>query len=280
MIGPLARSLSSIELVTKSIIDQRPWDLDPKIHPLPWRQDVYEEVQSRPLVIGLLVDDGVVKVHPPIERVVKEVAAKLQKAGHEVIPWNNDGHARCVEIMDQYYTSDGGEDIKRDVLAGGEPFIPHVEKLVNKAPAISVYEYWQLNRQKVAAQKAYLDKWRNLRSLTSGKEVDVVLMPTMPHPAVPHKGCRWVGYTKVWNFLDYAALVLPAGKVDSTQDVGKDGPEVSGYVPRNDLDKWNWALYDPELMDGMPVSVQIVGKRLEEEKVLGAAKVVERILRA
>ncbi|KAK8222017.1 hypothetical protein M8818_000185 [Zalaria obscura] len=280
VIGPLARSLSSIELVTKSIIDQRPWDLDPKIHPLPWRQDVYEEVQSRPLVIGLLVDDGVVKVHPPIERVVKEVAAKLQKAGHEVIPWNNDGHARCVEIMDQYYTSDGGEDIKRDVLAGGEPFIPHVEKLVNKAPAISVYEYWQLNRQKVAAQKAYLDKWRNLRSLTSGKEVDVVLMPTMPHPAVPHKGCRWVGYTKVWNFLDYAALVLPAGKVDSTQDVGKDGPEVSGYVPRNDLDKWNWALYDPELMDGMPVSVQIVGKRLEEEKVLGAAKVVERILRA
>lgn len=100
----------------------------------------------------------------------------------------------------------------------------------------------------------------------------------MPHPAVAHKSCKWVGYTKVWNFLDYTALVLPAGKVDMALQAPKNHPSVRDYSPRNDLDRVNWALYDPDTMHGLPVSVQLVGKRLEEEKVLGAADIVERAL--
>ncbi|GME48882.1 acetamidase [Neofusicoccum parvum] len=194
VIGPLARSLSSLRFVTKAVVDAAPWDYDPKVVPLPWRADVEEQIQSRSLVIGLLVDDGVVKVHPPVERVVKEAAPK-----------------------DQFYTADGGEDIRREVLAGGEPYIPHVEALVNRGQPISVYEYWQLNKLKHEQQKRYVDKW-NTQCLTEGA----------------------------------------------------DG---------NELDKWNWNLYDPESMDGMPVGVQIVGRKLEEEKVLGAAKVVEAVLK-
>ncbi|KAK3116611.1 hypothetical protein LTR53_002845 [Teratosphaeriaceae sp. CCFEE 6253] len=224
-----------------------------------------------------MVDDGVVKVHPPVERVLLGVAAKLREAGHEVIDWDSSGHQECIRIMDQYYTADGGEDIKRDVSAGGEPFLPHVAALVNRAPAISVWEYWQLNRGKQAAQKAYLDKWRRLRSPSSGRDVDVLLTPTMPHSAVPHRACKWVGYTKVWNFLDYTACVLPVGHVDRTIDPAKDA-HITGYAPRNALDESNWALYDPEAMDRMPLSVQVVGRRLEEEKVLGVAEVVEQLL--
>ncbi|KAK0265130.1 hypothetical protein LTS16_016220 [Friedmanniomyces endolithicus] len=279
VVGPLARSLASVHLVTKAVIDAKPWELDPKVLPLPWRGHAYREMQSRPLVFGLLIDDGVVKVHPPIERVVQEVAAKLREAGHEVIDWDATGHAECIRIMDQYYTADGGEDITRAVSAGGDPFLPHVSALVNRAPAISVYEYWQLNRAKVAAQKAYLDKWRRIRSPKSGREVDVLLTPTMPHSAVPHRACRWVGYTKVWNFLDYTACVLPVGRVDRRLDVARTAAGVAGYVPRSEIDRWNWSLYDPEGMEGMPLSVQLVGQRLEEEKVLGAAQVVERLLR-
>ena len=184
-----------------------------------------------------------------------------------------------MKAQDQYYTADGGEDIERDIAAGGEPMIPHVAALVARAPAISVYDYWQLNKAKAAAQKAYLDKWRNLRSPISNHEADILLTPTMPHSAVPHRACKWVGYTKVWNFLDYTAAVLPAGKVDKTLDSRKNEPSTAKYVPRNKLDEWNWGLYDPESMDGLPLSVQIVGRRLEEEKVLGAAAVIESIMR-
>jgi Asp-tRNA(Asn)/Glu-tRNA(Gln) amidotransferase A subunit family amidase len=164
------------------------------------------------------------------------------------------------------------------VEAGGEPFIPHVEALVNKGKPISVYKYWQLNKQKLAAQKRYLDLWNSTKSAKTGKQVDILLTPVMPHSAVPHRKCRWVGYTKVFNFVDYPAVVIPAGHV--SKELDSDAADSMGsYQPRNALDEWNWNLFDVEAMDGMPVGVQLVARRLQEEKVLGAAKVVDEILR-
>jgi len=70
-------------------------------------------------------------------------------------------------------------------------------------------------------------------------------------------------------------MVIPYGHVSKELDPGV-APE---YVPRNEVDKWNWDLYDLDVMDGHPLSVQFVGRRLEEEKVLGAAQAIEEVLR-
>ncbi|KIV89298.1 hypothetical protein, variant [Exophiala mesophila] len=274
-IGPLARSLSTVNLVMQSILDSKPWLMDPRVAPIPWREQMFQDVQSRPLRIGVLVDDGVVKVHPPIERVLKEVEAKLKSAGHEIVPWDSEGHRNCIEIMDLFYTVDGGEDVRREVEASGEPFIPHVQALVNRGKPVSVFDYWQLNKRKLAAQNAYSDKWNRIRTPSTNEPVDVILMPTMPHTAVPHRTCRWVGYTKVWNFLDYTALSFPAGVADKS----KDALPTTKYEPRNDYDSWNWGIYDADSMDGHPVGLQIVGRRFEEEKVLGVAAVIEKLLK-
>lgn len=273
VVGPLTRTLAAMKTVTKAIIDAEPWNIDPRCHPFPWREDRYQEIQSRPLVIGVMVDDGVVKVHPPIERALRETVAKLEAAGHEIVQWHPSGHQELVDIMDAYYTADGGHDIRTAVQAGGEPFIPHIWKLINRGTAISVFDYWQLNNRKVAASKAYLDKWATTRGL-SGRVVDILLTPVAPHAAVPHTKTRWVGYTKVWNVLDYTALVFPATTVQKDIDIMSED-----YAPRNNEDAWNWGIYDKDASDGMPVGLQIVGRRLEEEKVLGAAKVIDALLK-
>ncbi|TVY30270.1 Acetamidase [Lachnellula hyalina] len=273
-IGPMTRSLSSMTTITKAVINGQPWFLDPKVVPIPWRDSMYEEIQSRPLVIGILLDDGVVKVHPPIERALKELAAKLEEAGHELVTWEPSLHKECIDIMDRFYTADGGEDIRRAVEAAGEPFLPHVEGLINRGKPISVYEYWQLNKEKITAQKAYLDKWNSVKGPISGQVVDILLTPTMPHSAVPHRTCRWVGYTKIWNVLDYTALAFPV----STVSAEKDPVPSTLYEPRSEPDAWNWNLYDPVTMDGHSVGLQIVGRRFEEERVLGAAKVIEKVM--
>ncbi|KMP02148.1 hypothetical protein CIRG_09971 [Coccidioides immitis RMSCC 2394] len=273
-VGPMARDLSTIIHISRLLAQSQPWKLDPRCAPLPWRDDMFLELQSRPMVIGLIVDDGVVRVHPHIRRHLLRLADKLRALGHEIVEWDTEGHDECIAIMDAYYTVDGGEDIKRDVAIAGEPYVPHVEALINRGKPISVYDYWQLNRKKFAAQKRYLDKWKKTTS-PSGKPVDILLAPTMPHTAVPHRCCRWVGYTKVWNFLDYPALTFPVGKVEVDLDILPS----KLYKPRNDLDAWNWALYDPIKMVGYPVNLQIIGQKLEEEKVLGAAVVINKVLR-
>ena len=139
-----------------------------------------------------------------------------------------------------------------------------------------MYEYWQLNKQKLLLQKRYLDLWNSTKSEKSGKPIDVLLTPVMPHSAVPHKKCRWVGYTKVFNFVDYPAVVLPAGQV--SKELDSEATKLMGsYQPRNTLDEWNWNTFDLNAMDGMPIGVQIVSRRLQEEKALGAAKAIDII---
>jgi Asp-tRNA(Asn)/Glu-tRNA(Gln) amidotransferase A subunit family amidase len=172
-----------------------------------------------------------------------------------------------LEWQDEYYTADGGEDIRRAVAVGGEPFVPHVQNFVNRGQPISVYQYWQLNKRKIALQQEYHTMWDNILS-PSGRRVDVLLVPTMPHTAVPHGSCRWTGYTKLFNFLDYTALTFPAGKVSKVLDA----PNFQDHVPRNVHDVWNQELYDLAAMEGHSIGLQIIGRRFEEEKVLGVAQ--------
>ncbi|KAJ4338348.1 hypothetical protein N0V95_008084 [Ascochyta clinopodiicola] len=214
-----------------------------------------------------------------MSRLLEDVAIKLKRAGHEIVSWNPGRlHQECIDIMDQYYTADGGEDIRRDIEAGGEPCIPHVEALINKGKSISVYSYWQLNKQKVAAQKRFLDLWKSTKGAKTGEEIDILITPVMPHSAVPHRKCRWVGYTKVFNFVDYPAVVIPAGHVSRELD-GEASAKMDAYEPRNPLDEWNWNLFDLDAMHGMPIGVQIVARRLNEERALGAAKAIDHVLK-
>lgn len=52
------------------------------------------------------------------------------------------------------------------------------------------------------------------------------------------------------------------------------------WQPLSDLDKLIQDEYDPEFYDGAPVSLQLAGKRLEEEKVLEMVEVVSNALKA
>ncbi|KAL2434585.1 Amidase 1 [Exophiala dermatitidis] len=273
-VGPMSKRLTSLVTVTRAVLNAQAWLSDPKVVPIPWREGLYLEVQTRRLKIGLILDDGIVKPHPPVERAVKEAAALLRNAGHEVIIWDTSEHMGFIEIQDQFYRADGGEDIRRDISAGGEPMIPHVEALVESSKAISVYEYWQLNKAKMLAQQAYNEKWTK-----SG--VDVLLSPVAGHTALPHRCFRYTGYTKIWNFLDYTAMSFPFTTVsedlDSEDICRTSGTDTSALDEvRNPLDTYNQGLWDLASMKGLPVGVQIIGRRFDEEKVLGVAKVLEK----
>jgi Asp-tRNA(Asn)/Glu-tRNA(Gln) amidotransferase A subunit family amidase len=95
----MARSLSSLTFVTRLAIEAEPWTIDPQLPPLPWKEAVFQNFTIKPLVIGAMLDDGLVKVHPPIERVFHQLIEKLSTAGHEVVKWDSSLHSECIDIM-------------------------------------------------------------------------------------------------------------------------------------------------------------------------------------
>ena len=50
------------------------------------------------------------------------------------------------------------------------------------------------------------------------------------------------------------------------------------YTPKNAQDSWVHSLYTPEMFADAPVSLQIVGRRQEDEKVLAALAEIERAM--
>lgn len=73
--------------------------------------------------------------------------------------------------------------------------------------------------------------------------------------------------------MDYPGVVFPVTTVDPVKD-----PKDVDYVPRNDEDRFVYEMYRPEKYASAPVSLQLVGRRQMDEKVLAALVEVERAM--
>jgi hypothetical protein len=71
------------------------------------------------------------------------------------------------------------------------------------------------------------------------------------------------------TFVDKAIDPLPA-----------DFTSGSEYTHMNDISRDIHKLYDADAMHGLPVGIQVIGRRLEEEKVLAGMKIVKEALAA
>lgn len=53
---------------------------------------------------------------------------------------------------------------------------------------------------------------------------------------IDHEHARYPDYTTVWNFLDYAAMVVPVGKVDPALDTKQPPHEFFGDRDRENYE--------------------------------------------
>jgi amidase len=266
VLGPLSTSIAGLQLFMKTILDAQPWLTEPALIPLPWR-----DIQLPPkLRIGVLWHDKVVMPHPPIKRALHLVADELRQAAEiEIVDFEPHLHDEAWAILSSLYYTDGGEYDTAAIDSSGEPWRPLSEWIIKDNPCVkklSLEElsYWREERE--AYRKEYALHWNKL-------DVDVLLCPVGPGIAPKHNTARYWPYTSQWNLLDYPAAVFPVCKVDKGIDVLE-----TNFQPMSEHDTYNHALYDPEVFHGLPVSLQIVGRRFEDEKVLAVLKYVkERI---
>jgi amidase len=136
----------------------------------------------------------------------------------------------------------------------------------------TITERWDLVYEREGYKQEFFDAWNE-----SG--IDFLVCVPNATPALPHKGLynsvSSCGYTFMFNLLDYAAGVLPVTRVDRAKDA-----VAPGFKPSNAVEKGAYMNYDADKQHGLPVGVQVVCERLQEEKALRAMELVENSLRA
>lgn len=302
--SPMARTFPDLLYFTKSFISMKPWEYDHSVHPIPWRSDIYEKTKDQmTLRIGVMESDGVVTPSPACARALRITTTSLSSAGHTIIPLipppcatpadalilassllNTDG---CRTFLSFFRTGEWNDpgaaqlafyaSLPRPVRYLHYLWVKYVRRDVYWAELLrefrerSAYEQWRLVSRREKFRAEWFEWW-------DGEGVDVILCPPNATPAVPHGGMKDAvsscGYTFLWNLLDYTAGVLPVTHVDKELDKLPEGFGVGGGM-NNGVARGAYRCYDPVGMEGLPVGVQVVGRRLEEEKVLA---VMERVV--
>lgn len=243
-------------------------------------------IAGRKLKIGIMKWDENILPQPPVRWAMQKLETKLKAAGHDLITWRID-QKTALSILLRVFSSDASSDIDRTRALSGEPLQNVLTSMFPSAPPLTLLESWSLACERQAFQAAVLEQWRETSKIGASDEVmDVYITPVNPAVAPKHghyaRG-RYLAYTGTINLLDFTACTVPVGLVDPKihkEDKGNtldaEGMEIPDVT--SDFDGYIRGIYDPEVYIGLPVTVQVVGRRVEEEKVLGVASILEKLL--
>ncbi|KAM5438184.1 putative amidase [Microsporum canis] len=279
--GPMATSLDTVKLFCESILSEQAAQLnaDPKLLPIPWRKDVIQP-KGRKLRIGILGNnDGGMTCYPPIDRALDIVVKALKEAGHDVFEWAPTGHKEVLQLAIEAFKVFGTSAILPQLEKHGEPLFKPMEL------AFSIIKDNQLDAVKLSdmiiernnLQRQYLDRWMATRTDTAGP-MDCIIAPAAVAPAARlgyGETMQYFGFTIFGNLLDLPSCTFPVTYADKTVDLKRD----ASWKPLNDQDRFMQEEYDPEFYDGAPVSLQLYGKRLEEEKVVEMVEIVANVVK-
>ncbi|CAK3946643.1 related to amidase (acetamidase) [Lecanosticta acicola] len=306
--SPMARTLMDLSYFTRSFIQMQPWKHDPSVHPIPWRADIENDFSGRKLKVGVMRTDEVVDPAPACVRALDMAVSALKAQGHEVFDVTPPNPYEAMVIASNLLNADGTR-MFRSYFRTGESDDPgarefgrymrlprwikwfywmYVRYVKRDAIWAGLLEHWHEktaleNWQWVAKREVYKAKffewWNSFGSFGDG--MDVMITPPNATPAVPHNGMKDAaascGYTFLFNLLDYTCGIMPITHVDPSKDMLPQSVKVSKM---NGVARGAYKHYDAVKMAGLPVAVQVVGRRLEEEKVLAVMKRIEDALEA
>lgn len=307
--SPMARTLMDLTYFTRSFIQLQPWKYDQSVHPLVWRSDIEQEIADRKtLKIGVMRTDTVVDPAPACARAVEMTVQALKDQGHEVFNVSPPNPYEALVIASNLLNADGTRTF-RSYMRTGETddagarefgrymrlprfvkwfyyaYVKYIQRdaiwagLLEHWHEKSAFENWQWVYKREAYKAKFHEWWNTFGD--KGDGMDFLLTPPNATPAVPHGGMAAAasacGYTFLFNLLDYSAGIMPVTHVDSVVDAL---PASVNVKKMNGVARGAYKHYDSIKMAGLPVAIQLVGRRLEEEKVLAGMQRVYTALEA
>ncbi|KAI8996557.1 amidase signature enzyme [Trametes punicea] len=303
--GPMGRSVDDIELGARLVFGKQGAEYDPA--PLPYR----EVEMPKKLRFGFYLSDNYVKPSPACQRAVRETVEALRRAGHECIEFELPQAKRAMELFIGITAADKYRTLSADL--GGDPLEVGVMPLV-LGPRLPG---WLRNSCAWLISKLYKDEvFPDTMRATYGKSVeeyhrwvrerddftrmfyrevwdkygfDGIIAPVLAMPGLPHGSVQYLSMLACMDLI-YNLVESPVGAVPVTHvrpDADALTPEWTEgtHVGRGHgsafLERLLYApggFYDAEKMAGLPVGVQVVGRRWEEEKVVEMMRVVDGAL--
>jgi len=307
--SPMARTLKDLTYFTRSVIQIQPWKYDQSVHPIMWRSHIEDEFKEKKVLkVGIMRTDDVVDPSPACARALDMAAQALMAEGHEVFNVAPPNPYEALVIASNLLNADGTRTF-RSFFRTGESDDPGAKEFGRymRLPRFIKWFYWIFwkyikrdevwagllehwqeksayeNWQWVTKREAYKARWHEWWNTfgNKGDGMDFMITPPNATPAVPHGGMKEAasacGYTFLFNLLDYSCGILPVTHVDPACDMLSPAVKVKKM---NAVAQGAYKHYDALKMAGLPVAVQIVGRRLEEEKVLACMQRVEDALEA
>lgn len=246
---------------------------------------------------------------PACARALERVVSALRAEGHEIIDAHPPSSYEGLVLASQLIHADGGHTFG-SFLRYGEKLDAGVSQMAwyMRLPGPIRYLYYLWVRyvrrddlwaglirgfhrkttaelwRLVARREVYRAQWHAWWHDGGDGDTPLDFLLTVPNamPAIPHHGMKQAfascGYTFLFNLLDYTAGVLPVTTVDRSQDRLPPTFFLDGAA-RNAVARGAYVHYNADAMHGLPVGVQVVGRRLEEEKVLGFMQRIEDALK-
>jgi fatty acid amide hydrolase len=308
VVGPICRHVDDVEAVCAVLVSDAASARDPTTPPVPWKFDM---AKPRRLRVGVMRDgDKFVAQSDASKRAVDIAAEALRAAGHTVVDFDpvaarvNECALGYLELM----SADGNMAGMRSGLRGeGMNELYSMLAVAAASPAWlrqwvicpvmqlmgqsrmaqvvwasrpkTVLELWKAVGMRDARRKAFLAEMNHQGIRECGDPLDLVLCPAFPTPAIPHKASTNMSLgaaaTYVWNYLHVPAGVLPVTQVlpreaRPTAITGELGKDRIGNALAE-------CLTDSE---GLPMSVQLVGRPFDDETVVSGMRAVKEGIKA
>jgi amidase len=269
--GFLGRSVRDVHLFARLSAEAKPWEKDCFLYPHQW-QSLPLPVASA-LRIGVWSSNGFLHLHPPVARGFRVAQERLKGEGVELVEFNGPDISNVWELQKEW-TELQGMSYLRELLSK-EPHTEIVKAtgIITKKtppPPPTVEYIHSMNARINNLVRAMHVAWNR-----GGKPLDALLWVTAPHTAVPFDKYTYLGFTGLFNLIDWPAMALPLNMF-ADKAIDRKVP----IAPFNDLDAEIQNLYDGDSFHGLPLAVHLIGRRFEDEKLLAVSEVVHDIIKS
>lgn len=272
--GFFAHSVRDLRLVARLTAEANASEINNIFqYPTPWLGVEAPSPAEMTLGAWQFDEDTFITPFPPVLRGYNTAVERLRSAGVNIVPFKPPRMSRVWDLCKDFLDYQGIEAVVEEISK--EP----VTKICRDTGVIiptrprfpkGVETLYNLNNELLNLSSTVDAAWS-----AGGRPIDALLSVTAANTALPFDQWHDTGYTSLWNSVDFPAVNLPLGM---TADKAIDLKDPN-FKPLSNEDRRLEALYDPDLMHGLPLSVQLVTRKFQDEKLLAYAEKLHPILK-